>query len=91
MPSDWFPMRDSNQQNMVESFIELLRTQNLIPVKHLSLEAEWARTGPEQYRNMTLEVFLDKVKRVNDTGSQISDSQVTVNILAQLLRRISQS
>ena len=82
-------MRDSNQQNMVESFIELLRTQNLIQVKHLSLKAEWARTGPEKYRNMALKLFLDKVNWVNGTGSRILDSQVTVDILAQLLRRIS--
>ena len=60
-PTDWFPVKDEGQQKMVEAFLEAL--EQVLGVTHtkISLEEEWARSGPDGLRDQILEHYLDKV------------------------------
>ncbi|KAI1121232.1 amidase signature enzyme [Nemania abortiva] len=60
IPKDWFPMSNIGQQNMIESFVSILKGFLKVPVVEISLEEEWSRAGPADLRDKTLEQFLDK-------------------------------
>lgn len=61
-PTDWLPMRNKQQQRMIDLFLEILTNSTGVQVQRLSLEAEWSRTGPEGVRDMTLSKYLDMVR-----------------------------
>ncbi|KAI1116420.1 amidase signature enzyme [Nemania sp. NC0429] len=60
LPTDWHPMRNAEQQRMIDSFVEILEAHLNVPVVKLSLEEEWSQSGPSHLRKQTLEQFLDK-------------------------------
>lgn len=59
-PTDWFPMGNEPQQNMVDMFLKLLEQELGVETRRISLEEEWAKSGPEQLRSTTLYEYLDK-------------------------------
>ncbi|KAL8833578.1 MAG: hypothetical protein Q9170_004193 [Blastenia crenularia] len=58
-PTDWYPVANEGQQRMNEAFLHAL--ENYLGIKHteLSLREEWSRTAPEDFRNVSLDDFLD--------------------------------
>jgi hypothetical protein len=60
-PTDWFPMKNPDQQKMVDHFVAAVEGVLDVKCTKISLEEEWSRSGPEHLRNKSLEQFLDKV------------------------------
>jgi len=55
-------MNDTGQQHMVELFLDILSKSTGLQVQKLSLESEWAQTGPDVLRSTKLEEYIDKVR-----------------------------
>ena len=54
-------MKNEGQQKILHHFVSALEDSICVKVSKVSLEEEWARTGPAKVRHLTLHQFLDKV------------------------------
>ncbi|KAK1833473.1 amidase signature domain-containing protein [Podospora conica] len=64
-PTEWLPVANEAQQRMTDAFLAAL--EDFLGIKHekISLQEEWARTGPEMARHKTLFDIFNATKELN--------------------------
>ncbi|KAJ5735194.1 uncharacterized protein N7483_000319 [Penicillium malachiteum] len=59
-PTDFFPMKNDQQQHMIEEFLHALESYLEVEHRRISLAEEWTKGGPDDARTVPLDKYLEK-------------------------------